>query len=185
MRVVGRHDRDGVDAVVAARFLVEHFRNVAVASRCIDSQRGSRDPRSRRIAGKYAGDHAPPAVQLRRQQVHQLAEGAQPRVGWLGPLWHATRSMLKQILHGRHLVMKGLLDREKILGPERVREGDALVGIPSTGLHTNGYSLARQVLFDAAGWKHDTFVSELGMTVGDALLAPHRSSGAAGCSRGW
>ena len=51
----------------------------------------------------------------------------------------------------------------------------SLIGLPSAGLHTNGYSLARQVLFDAAGLRHDTFVPELGTTVGDALLAPHRS----------
>ena len=53
--------------------------------------------------------------------------------------------------------------------------GDVLIGLPSAGLHTNGYSLARQVLFEIAGWTPDTFVPELGATVGDALLAPHRS----------
>jgi phosphoribosylformylglycinamidine cyclo-ligase len=42
-------------------------------------------------------------------------------------------------------------------------------------LHTNGYSLARRVFFDVAGWKPDTLVPELGTTVGDALLAPHRA----------
>jgi phosphoribosylformylglycinamidine cyclo-ligase len=42
-------------------------------------------------------------------------------------------------------------------------------------LHTNGYSLARRVLFEVAGWRADSFVAELGATVGDALLAPHRS----------
>ena len=53
--------------------------------------------------------------------------------------------------------------------------GDALIALPSAGLHTNGYSLARRVLFDVAGLKHDTPVPALGATVGDALLAPHRS----------
>jgi phosphoribosylformylglycinamidine cyclo-ligase len=43
------------------------------------------------------------------------------------------------------------------------------------GLHTNGYSLARRVFFEGAGWTPDTMVRELGMTIGDALLAPHRS----------
>jgi phosphoribosylformylglycinamidine cyclo-ligase len=56
-----------------------------------------------------------------------------------------------------------------------VRPGDVLIGLPSAGLHTNGYSLARRVFFDIAGWKADTTVAELGTTLGDALLAPHRS----------
>jgi phosphoribosylformylglycinamidine cyclo-ligase len=50
-----------------------------------------------------------------------------------------------------------------------------LIAIPSAGLHTNGYSLARRVFFERAGWKTDTFVRELGTTIGEALLAPHRS----------
>ena len=53
--------------------------------------------------------------------------------------------------------------------------GDVLMALPSAGLHTNGYSLARHVLFEVAGWTVDTFVPELGSTIGDALLAPHRS----------
>ena len=56
-----------------------------------------------------------------------------------------------------------------------IRPGDALIGLPSAGLHTNGYSLARKICFEVAGWTPDTFVPELGATVGDALLAPHRS----------
>lgn len=77
----------------------------------------------------------------------------------------------------------GAVDREKILGPERVREGDALVGIPSTGLHTNGYSLAREILARRAMHERgasllDVFLAprdELGgSTLGAALLATHR-----------
>jgi phosphoribosylformylglycinamidine cyclo-ligase len=69
----------------------------------------------------------------------------------------------------------GVVDRAKIIDGKTIAPGDALVGLPSTGLHTNGYSLARRVFFDIAGWKANTFVPELGKSAGDALLAPHRS----------
>jgi phosphoribosylformylglycinamidine cyclo-ligase len=68
----------------------------------------------------------------------------------------------------------GVVEREKAL-PRGVREGDVLVGLPSAGLHTNGYSLARKVLFEALGHRVDTVLPELGSTIGEALLAPHRS----------
>lgn len=68
----------------------------------------------------------------------------------------------------------GVVDRDAILDGSKVRAGDALIGLPSTGLHTNGYSLARRVLFE-----HLTLADrpdELGgQTVADALLAVHRS----------
>ncbi len=67
----------------------------------------------------------------------------------------------------------GVLDKERAL-PRGVREGDVLLGLPSTGLHTNGYSLARKVLFEVLGHGVDTHLAELGTTVGQALLAPHR-----------
>ncbi len=53
--------------------------------------------------------------------------------------------------------------------------GDVLLGLPSAGLHTNGYSLARHVMFERCGLRADSPVPELGATAGDALLAPHRS----------
>jgi phosphoribosylformylglycinamidine cyclo-ligase len=68
----------------------------------------------------------------------------------------------------------GVVEREKAL-PRGVREGDLLLGLPSAGLHTNGYSLARKVLLDVLGHRVDTHLPELGTTVGRALLAPHRS----------
>jgi phosphoribosylformylglycinamidine cyclo-ligase len=69
----------------------------------------------------------------------------------------------------------GAVDREKALTGAAVREGDVLLGLPSSGLHTNGYTLARKVLFAVMGYRVDTHVPELGTTVGAALLAPHRS----------
>jgi len=69
----------------------------------------------------------------------------------------------------------GVVERSRVIDGRSIVPGDVLVGLPSAGLHTNGYSLARRVLFETAGWSADTFVAELGSTVGDALLAPHRS----------
>jgi phosphoribosylformylglycinamidine cyclo-ligase len=69
----------------------------------------------------------------------------------------------------------GVVERTKVIDGRTILAGDVLIGLPSAGLHTNGYSLARRVLFDVAGWKPDTFVADLGTTVGDALLAPHQS----------
>jgi len=69
----------------------------------------------------------------------------------------------------------GVVERSRVIDGRAIVPGDVLVGLPSAGLHTNGYSLARRVLFETAGWSADTFVAELGSTVGDALLAPHRS----------
>jgi phosphoribosylformylglycinamidine cyclo-ligase len=68
----------------------------------------------------------------------------------------------------------GVVDKDKALTGARVREGDVLLGLPSAGLHTNGYSLARKILFETLGLEVHSTVPELGGTVGDALLAPHR-----------
>ncbi len=69
----------------------------------------------------------------------------------------------------------GAVDREHLLTGRTVAVGDVLVGVPSAGLHTNGYSLARRIVFDHLKLKIDSHVPELGRTVGDALLEPHRS----------
>jgi phosphoribosylformylglycinamidine cyclo-ligase len=68
----------------------------------------------------------------------------------------------------------GAVAEEEVPDPASVRPGDVVLGLPSSGLHTNGYSLARKVFFEVAGWTVDRPVPELGRTLGDALLEPHR-----------
>jgi phosphoribosylformylglycinamidine cyclo-ligase len=70
----------------------------------------------------------------------------------------------------------GIVERAKILDGSLVRAGDVALGLPSAGLHTNGYSLAREVFFERLGKRPQDRMPELeGKTVGDALLAPHLS----------
>jgi phosphoribosylformylglycinamidine cyclo-ligase len=69
----------------------------------------------------------------------------------------------------------GVVEKRRILVGGRIRKGDALIGIPSSGLHTNGFSLARKVLFEISGYDVDDGIPELGGTLGDALLAVHRN----------
>ena len=69
----------------------------------------------------------------------------------------------------------GVVDREKIIDGHTIAPGDAVLALPSVGLHTNGYSLARKLFFEVAGHQPDTYVDELGETVGQALLRPHIS----------
>jgi phosphoribosylformylglycinamidine cyclo-ligase len=68
----------------------------------------------------------------------------------------------------------GWVARDRILDGRTIRPGDVLVGLPSAGLHTNGYSLARRVLLDQAKMPLNRRVPELGRTLGEELLAPHR-----------
>ncbi|HEV2175845.1 MAG TPA: phosphoribosylformylglycinamidine cyclo-ligase [Terriglobia bacterium] len=69
----------------------------------------------------------------------------------------------------------GWVRRAKILDGRRIRPGDVILGLPSLGLHTNGYSLARKVLLERCGMKLSKRVPALGRTLGEELLAPHRS----------
>jgi phosphoribosylformylglycinamidine cyclo-ligase len=69
----------------------------------------------------------------------------------------------------------GVVDREKVITGQTISPGDVLVGVPSSGLHTNGYSLARRIVFDQLRLQVDSHVEDLGCSVGEALMAPHRS----------
>jgi phosphoribosylformylglycinamidine cyclo-ligase len=68
----------------------------------------------------------------------------------------------------------GVVERSRLVSGERVEPGDVLLGLGSDGLHTNGYSLARKVLFEAEGLAADSQVPELGCTIGEELLRVHR-----------
>ena len=67
----------------------------------------------------------------------------------------------------------GMVEKDKMITGERISAGDAIVSLPANGLHTNGYSLARKVLFDIAKFDVDTYLEDLGETVGEALLRVH------------
>ncbi|MFB3921052.1 MAG: phosphoribosylformylglycinamidine cyclo-ligase [Terriglobia bacterium] len=69
----------------------------------------------------------------------------------------------------------GWVRRKKIIDGSGIRPGDVILGLPSLGLHTNGYSLARKVLLEKSKMKLTKVIPELGRTLGDELLAPHRS----------
>jgi phosphoribosylformylglycinamidine cyclo-ligase len=68
----------------------------------------------------------------------------------------------------------GVVDRKAILDGREIRAGDKVIGLASSGLHSNGYSLARKIAFERAGLQHDSFVEALGRTVADELLEPTR-----------
>ncbi len=69
----------------------------------------------------------------------------------------------------------GLVERERVLDGSAIREGDILVGLASSGLHTNGYTLARKIVFEVMGLDVDDEMPGTGRSVGDELLAVHRS----------
>ena len=69
----------------------------------------------------------------------------------------------------------GIVERPQVLTGDRIRVGDALIGLPSSGLHTNGYSLARRIAFDTLMLGIHDHIPELGVGIGEALLRPHRS----------
>ena len=87
-----------------------------------------------------------------------------------------TAEMPDTYLPGEHDlvgVITGIADKDKIITGKSISPGDVLVGLPSNGLHTNGYSLARKIFFKDMGYDVDTYLKSLDGTVGAALLEPH------------
>lgn len=68
----------------------------------------------------------------------------------------------------------GVADRARLITGERIAPGDVILGLPSSGLHSNGYSLARKICFDHKQLKPDQYIPELGKTLGEELLTPTR-----------
>ncbi len=68
----------------------------------------------------------------------------------------------------------GVVERDRIVTGKNVEAGDVLIGLPSLGLHTNGYSLARKLLFGVARYSPDTYVNEIKNKVGNELMRPHK-----------
>ncbi|GAA0384883.1 phosphoribosylformylglycinamidine cyclo-ligase [Streptomyces luteireticuli] len=68
----------------------------------------------------------------------------------------------------------GVVEADRVLGADLIRKGDVVIAMASSGLHSNGYSLVRHVLFDRAGWELDREVPEFGRTLGEELLEPTR-----------
>lgn len=69
----------------------------------------------------------------------------------------------------------GVVERDKVITGKAVEPGDIILGLPSTGLHTNGYSLARKLLFEVANYEPETYVNEIKGKVGNELMHTHRS----------
>jgi len=69
----------------------------------------------------------------------------------------------------------GAVDRDKLVTGDEIKAGDVLVGFPSTGLHTNGYSLARKLMFEVAGYKPSQYVTAIKEKAGAALMKTRRS----------
>ena len=68
----------------------------------------------------------------------------------------------------------GVVEKSKLITAERVREGDILLGLPSSGLHSNGFSLVRKIVFERQKMNGSEYIDELGKTIGEELLTPTR-----------
>ena len=68
----------------------------------------------------------------------------------------------------------GVVEKDKLITSERVKEGDIVIGLPSSGLHSNGYTLVRKIVFEKENLKGDEYFDEIGKTIGEELLTPTR-----------
>ena len=87
-----------------------------------------------------------------------------------------TAEMPGTYMKGEHDIagcITGVVEKDKIITGEKIEEGDIVLGFPSSGLHTNGFSLARKLFFEIKGYDVNTKVDELGETLGEALLKIH------------
>ncbi len=69
----------------------------------------------------------------------------------------------------------GIVEEKEIIDGSKIKEGDLIIGLPSTGLHTNGYSLARRIIFDKLKMKPDSIFTPTGKTIAEELLSIHKS----------
>ncbi len=68
----------------------------------------------------------------------------------------------------------GVVDRNKIIDGSKIDEGDIIIGLPSTGIHSNGYSLVRKIIFEKMNYDTDKYIDELGKTIGEEIITPTR-----------
>ncbi len=111
--------------------------------------------------------------ELSRQLVHGISEGClQAGCSLVG----GETAILPEFYSPGDFDMAGfaagMVERTEVIDGSAIRPGDSLIGIASSGIHSNGYSLVRKVVFEAAGMSATDCVAELGATVGDALLTP-------------
>jgi phosphoribosylformylglycinamidine cyclo-ligase len=114
-------------------------------------------------------------VAIAEQVISGIAEGCRQSACAL--LGGETAEHPGMFTHGEYELAGfavGVVSRAGVLGPKRVKPGDRILGLASSGLHSNGYSLARRVLLEMAGLRLDEHLPELGTTLGEALLAPTR-----------
>ena len=97
----------------------------------------------------------------------------------LGFLWLVEKPLkcwhLSQTEYDLVGVATGIIDKKNIIDGSKIKNGDAVLGLPSSGLHTNGYSLARKLMFDTLKMKVNDVLPGHTATVKDVLLAPHKN----------